>query len=588
MYDLVSSVVRDVFRALTSPDPSPAPQTSEPEILIGLATTGHDGAVAAIAGDRIFAEALERPMQCKRAVDTLGMHYAVRSLQRFLGPCEDARFSFRTTWQRDPAPLFLSSGMLASLPRKLFRRASLDVKSATDGLEGAMIATEPLFARKLAATLSGAPYAPRADEVVTVSHHLAHAAFAVRSSPFDECAVLIVDGMGDCGSMSAYRYEADRFHKLNDRVSFGSLGWLYGHVTELCGFDATSGEEWKVMGLAAYGKPDDTLYRFFRDRVDIDRLHITLDPHADWADGLRRLTRLRRPHEDPLIAADLAHNFQRAFEDAIVELATALHRVTGSRNLAYAGGCALNSSANGKLVARTPFERLHVPCAPADDGAALGALLHERRLRVDTPYLGSEPDLTELDRILSFGGLDCERMDDPSERIAELLAGGAIVGVMDGRAELGPRALGNRSILADPRDPGMKDRINARVKFREAYRPLSPSILHEHGLEWFEDYCDSPYMERALRFREEVRARVPAVVHIDGTGRLQSVTEARNPRYHRLIRAFHARTGVPLVLNTSLNVMGKPIVHSVQDAVTVLMTTGLDALAIGDRLLRKR
>jgi carbamoyltransferase len=587
VFEVVRSFVHDVVRALRSPEPH-ATRKGGREILIGLASSGHDGAVATIDGERVFAEALERSMQCKRAVETLGMHYATRSLQRFLGPCDDATISFRTTWNRDPAPLFLSSGLIASLPRKLQRRAFLDVKSATDGFEAGMIATEPVFARKLAATLRGASYAPRTDDVQTIDHHLAHAALAVHSSPFEECAVLVVDGWGDRGSVSAYEYGGGEFRLLDDRVSYDSLGWLYAFVTDLCGFDAASGEEWKVMGLAAYGKRDERLHRFFADRVRIDGLHVALALEPDWVDRLKQLVRLRRPGEDPLIAADLAHNFQRAFEEALFELARALHRATGSPNLAYAGGCALNSSANGKLLSRTPFERLHVPCAPADDGTSLGALLYERRLRLDTPYLGSEPDDEELDRILSFGGLDCEHMTDPSERIAELLTRGAIVGVMNARAELGPRALGNRSILADPRDPGMKDRINARVKFREAYRPLSPSILHEHGPQWFEDYCDAPYMERALRFREDVSARVPAVVHVDGTGRLQSVTEQRNPYFYRVIRAFHARTGVPLVLNTSLNVMGKPIVHSVQDAITVLMTTGLDALAIGDRLLRKR
>jgi carbamoyltransferase len=186
------------------------------------------------------------------------------------------------------------------------------------------------------------------------------------------------------------------------------------------------------------------------------------------------------------------------------------------------------------------------------------------------------------------GGLTIRHLPNAiAEETARLLADGKLIGWVQGRAEFGPRALGNRSILADPRDPGMKAHINERVKFREDYRPFAPSILHEHGPEYFEDYRESPYMERALRFRPEAAARVPAVVHADGSGRLQTVKPAWNPRFHQLISAFHQLTGVPLLLNTSFNVMGKPIVHSVEDAVAVLMTTGLDALVIDDWLFAK-
>jgi carbamoyltransferase len=206
-----------------------------------------------------------------------------------------------------------------------------------------------------------------------------------------------------------------------------------------------------------------------------------------------------------------------------------------------------------------------------------------------SPYLGSELCGEALKRLIRFGGgLDCRhRPDSICEDTARLLANGKLVAWVQGRAEFGPRALGNRSILADPRDAAMKERINAVVKFREEYRPFAPSILHEHGAKYFESYQDSPYMERTLRFRPEVVDTVPAVVHVDLTGRLQSVTLERNQRFHRLIAAFHHLTGVPLLLNTSFNIMGKPIVHSVEDAVGVFMTSGLDALVIGDHLIAK-
>jgi carbamoyltransferase len=267
-----------------------------------------------------------------------------------------------------------------------------------------------------------------------------------------------------------------------------------------------------------------------------------------------------------------------------------------SSNLVLSGGCALNSSYNGKILERSPFDALHVPSAPADDGNAIGAAwLAYQEDHPDwrpapgfmTPYLGSTVSTEPLERMAAWE----PRLRRVGEGIpavaAQILAEGKLLGWVQGRAEFGPRALGNRSILADPRPADAKDLLNAKVKYREAFRPFAPSILAEHGPDWFEAYQDSPYMERTLRWREAVRSRVPAVVHEDGTGRLQSVTAERNPRYHALISAFHALTGVPVVLNTSFNVMGKPILHTAEDAILMFYTTGLDALVIDDWLLTK-
>ena len=301
---------------------------------------------------------------------------------------------------------------------------------------------------------------------------------------------------------------------------------------------------------------------------------------------------------DVMRSADLAHNFQRSFVECIIELAANAARLGLSKNLALAGGCALNSSANGKLVAQTDFDRLHVPCAPGDDGNALGVVLHEmhqvrgepRSPGIVLPYLGSTIDDEEVERILGFDGIGYHKADGDvglCSEVAELLASGKIVAWVQGRAEFGPRALGNRSILADPRDPEMQDRINHRVKFREFYRPLAPAILDEFGTDYFDDYQPSPYMERTLVFREEARARVPSVVHVNGTGRVQTVREDWNPLFYGLIRCFHKQTGVPILLNTSFNVMGKPIVHTAQDAIAVFYTTGLDHLVLGRYILSK-
>ena len=250
---------------------------------------------------------------------------------------------------------------------------------------------------------------------------------------------------------------------------------------------------------------------------------------------------------------------------------------------------------NGQIVRRTPFTQLFVPPAPADDGTAVGAALlayrehHGAPPPVTTPYLGSCMRRQTLERLQRLGGLPMQQLapQQVPRVAARLLSRGKIVGWVQGRAEFGPRALGNRSILADPRQLEVRDRLNSTVKYREAFRPFAPSILHEQGPGYFEHYQASPHMERVLRFKSEVTEKVPGVVHTDGTGRLQSVERSLNPRYYDLIAEFQRLTNIPLVLNTSFNVMGKPIIHTVEDAISVFFTSGMDALVIEDLLLEK-
>jgi carbamoyltransferase len=282
----------------------------------------------------------------------------------------------------------------------------------------------------------------------------------------------------------------------------------------------------------------------------------------------------------------------------MTELLNRFHAMGVSDNLALGGGCGLNSSYNGQIVDQTPFKRLHVPCAPADDGNALGVALlayyedHPDRkpnAEIQSPYLGSSLSKNTISNLAKFGRLSKIQHLPRTihEQAARLLADGKLLGWVQGRAEFGPRALGNRSILADPRPPDMKDRINSLVKFREEFRPFAPSILDEFGDEYFENYQTSPYMERTLTFKETARAKVPAIVHVNRTGRLQSVRPEWNASYYRLIHTFYELTGVPMLLNTSFNIMGKPIMHSVEDAVGLFYTTGLDALVLEDYLIEK-
>jgi carbamoyltransferase len=298
------------------------------------------------------------------------------------------------------------------------------------------------------------------------------------------------------------------------------------------------------------------------------------------------------------VVADLAYTTQLFYAESMTQLLRNFCALGISENLVLGGGCALNSSYNGQIVGTTGFKQLHVPSAPADDGNALGAawLAYYRdhpdrkpKAAVQSPYLGSTLSERTLANLIEFGRLQKARHlpGTLAQETARLLADGKLIGWVQGRAEFGPRALGNRSILADPRPVDMKDRINSRVKFREEFRPFAPAILDEFGAQYFENYQVSPYMERTLAFKESAREKVPAIVHVNRTGRLQTVRREWNPRFYDLIRAFYELTGVPMLLNTSFNIMGKPIIHSLEDAVGLFYTTGLDALVIEDYLIEK-
>ncbi|WP_224369032.1 carbamoyltransferase C-terminal domain-containing protein [Hyalangium versicolor] len=589
------------------------------DLVIGLANSVHDGAIALCSDDGVFAEAFERHVQVKRALGCAGLFSSWRPLRtalRSVGITTTAlqRASIRTSWQlgeddfdalrRTLAPAGSDDGFLS------MSAGSTAWDSTTAIQLGWILRGEfPHVYPPLGDVPPAGPSAmlrfavPRTEPVeidrAAVPHHLAHAAHAVYTSPFERCVALVVDGAGERSSIDVFSFADDTFRPVSSTSAEHSLGYLYSTVTQLCGFQYWEGEEWKVMGMAAHGDRVPELYRFFHDRTQVDGLQVKLAFGLSWVDELLALLRPGRREGGVLLAANLARSFQDYFADTLVALVKNVHALGISDDLAYSGGCALNSAANGRLVRETGFRRLHVPSAPADDGNALGAALYERHAvrriprtpAIASPYLGSTIDLDELERALSFATFDAVRIDDEQElcdRTAAALAQGEIIGWCQGRAEFGPRALGNRSILADPRRGDMRDVINRRVKFREQYRPLAPAILHEHGERFFQGYEESPYMERALPFRDEVKALVPAVVHLDGTGRLQSVTRERNPLFHTLISAFERHTGIPVLVNTSYNVMGKPISHSATDVLTVFATTGLHALVVGPWLIRKR
>ena len=581
---------------------------------IGLSTTPHDSALAIVDehGTVVFAEATERYLQSKRAINVAPdmLYRTAQLVEEFCEPDTElvAAFSWSGNRERHHRALLQTIDSAEAALEKTFGAIPDYVLPELIGgrhLLRSNLGMEYLSGEALELELNRLPaWAGRPVLRRRYPHHLTHATAACLTSPFEEAVCAVVDGYGEDSSYAFYRYRDGELSNVDDVRTHGlsltgSLGQFYERICQVCGFDAGAGEEWKVMGLAAYGHFDEGLYALFREMLVVKDLTLQQVSETRKLGHWRELRRMRRKlGESPLIVADVAYTAQQAFAAVLYELLNNLHSRELSSNLVLSGGCALNSAANGAILERTPFKSLHVFCAPADDGNAVGAALlawredhPEARVQTgfQTPYLGSRMSEQTLRNVRSFGAIanlvDCS--GHAPERAARLLAEGKVIGWIQGRAEFGPRALGNRSILADARLAAMKDQLNTTVKFREEFRPFAPSILHEHGPAWFEQYQPSPYMERALRFRPEVRDRVPAVVHEDGTGRLQTVRREWNERFYRLIRHFFELTGVPLVLNTSFNVMGKPIAHSVEDVLAVFFSSGLHAVFIDDVLIEK-
>lgn len=573
---------------------------------IGLATTFHDSALAIISpeGEVVFAEGTERWLGFKRALHCIPDNVGIgKLLKRYCA--EGSDFIIATSWsdrfRRYLERLARRGFFLKSVfeqPEMLDVSRFLFPKSAIYSVVGMQYHYMLNAGTNLRMEIESA-FGRSSVRYRSYDHHLTHAAYSSISSPFDDAACLIIDGSGEGTATSIYHYSGDNLNLRRLYRGSASLGTFYEFITQLCGFEWFKGEEWKVMGLAAYGKPDEAKYRLIRRLLRYEEGRLRFAPIDELRKVVSELTAMKRhPEASPFEAADLAFAGQQVYSEIATEILGEAERMDLSRNLVLGGGCALNSSFNGEIVGRTSFKKLYVPSAPADDGNAVGAALlafrehngtFPKKSSFQSPYLGSAIDASTLKRMERLGRVPNMRHCPLSlaKETAALLAEGKLVGWVQGRAEFGPRALGNRSILADPRGKEMKERINAKVKFREEYRPFAPSILHEYGEEYFRNYQECPYMERTLEWRKEVVDKVPAVVHADGTGRAQTVKEEWNPKFYQLIKAFLALTGVPILLNTSLNVMGKPIVHSLEDAVSLFYTSGLDVIVIHDYIIEK-
>ncbi len=451
-----------------------------------------------------------------------------------------------------------------------------------DGWEG----LRTLYARRAPLFLRTALPGLDPRRVRFVPHHVAHAASAYLAGPHRTASVLVVDGRGERASHLAGRAVDGRLKVLAIQHLPHSLGALYEGLTAHLGFRRSS-DEYKVMALASYGEP-----------AFLPALRRLVRPTGDGGFAVRpfewtSFTPPRRPGEDWRPEhADLAASVQRRLEEVLLDLARWLHRRTGDRALVMAGGVALNCVANSRLAERGPFDRVWVQPAAGDAGTALGAALWTAAAEgepvrpMTTAALGREWSADELAGRLRAAGVPYERSADPAETAAALLAGGAVVAWFQGRSEYGPRALGHRSLLADPRPPDTVHRLN-RIKGREAFRPVAPMVVLERAAEIFDGPLPSPYMLFVHRVRPRWRRRIPAVVHVDGTARVQTVARDEEPLLHRLLEAFERRTGVPVLVNTSLNTEGRPMVDDPRDALECFGASPIDALVLGPFVVRR-
>jgi carbamoyltransferase len=453
-------------------------------------------------------------------------------------------------------------------------------------------------------------------ELHHVEHHQAHVASAFFVSPFEDAAILSIDGFGDFASTMLAEGRGSSFRVL-ERVLFPhSLGIFYTAVTQWLGFPKY-GDEGKVMGLAPYGTPRhlEEMRGIVRPKGDVFELGLDYFLHdkegvdMTWDEGTPTIGRLfserleeafgpaREPGSElTSLHEDVAASLQAMLEEAYLHLVRALWERTKIPRICLAGGVALNAVANGRIRPETPFEDVFVQPAAGDSGIAVGAAYYvwhkhlgrPRGFVMDHAYAGPAYSETDCVAALSGAGLEGNRFDDDAlyAFVAERIAAGDVVGWFQGRMEFGPRALGNRSIVADPRRPDMKDVLNARIKHREPFRPFAPSILAEATGDWFEQEYTSPFMVLVYKTRADKRELVPAVNHVDDTGRLQTVTREANDRYYRLIEAFERQTGVPILLNTSFN-ENEPIVMTPAHAVETFQKTRMDLLVLGNLVVRR-
>jgi len=449
-------------------------------------------------------------------------------------------------------------------------------------------------------------------EIIFPEHHLSHAAYTFFTSPFDESAILTVDGVGEWSTTAFGSARNTEIVLTNDIRWPHSLGLLYSAFTYYLGFKVNDGE-YKLMGLASYGEPKfyDLILEKLVDVKDDGSLQLNMKYFAYTYDKVMINKNFEELFGKPVrkedsdaeqIYLDIAASIQLVLEEVLLKMANHVYEKTNQKNLCFCGGVALNGVANYRILKESKFERLHIPPSPGDAGSAIGCALYayfsyrknnrilsnSQNAIVNNVYVGPEFSNEQIQKFLDSMKIPYEKLEsvDLIKKTAKLIADDNVVGWYQGRMEWGPRALGNRSILANPRNPEMKDILNEKIKHRESFRPFAPSILEEYFSEYFDIDVPSPYMLLVAKVKKP--DVIPAVTHIDGTGRLHTVSKTVNPLYHELISEFNRITGVPVIINTSMNVRGEPIVNTPKEAFSMILKTDMDYLVMGNYMVSRK
>jgi carbamoyltransferase len=589
--------------------------------ILGISCYFHDAAAALLTDGKIVAAAEEERFTRKKHDYEFPQHAIDFCLK--MGGIEPADLDYVVFFEKPFVKferIILSSMQTFPQSRRVFQDAMITWL-------GDKLWIKSLIQRRLGIPLS---------KIFFSEHHLSHAASAFLCSPFEEAAILTVDGVGEWTTAS-FGIGKGTDVKLHSEIHFPhSLGLLYSAFTAFLGFEVNEGE-YKVMGMAPFGTSRymDKVYKLIRVgsdgsfELDMDYFSFHYSPEKTFNGKFVELFGSPRAPDIPFFTstsgyplyfgekpanygelakenehyADIAASIQAVTEDVLLKMAWCIQKETGLKRLCMAGGVALNSVANGKILRETPFEEIYIQPSAGDGGGAIGAALYGYHTVLGKPrtsvmehaYLGEEHGPDEIEKFLKGNGISYQRLEDTDkliERVVDQLKEGKVVGWSQGRFEWGPRALGNRSILADPRRSDMKDIVNTKIKFREPYRPFAPSVLMEKSA----DYFDLPEPERQYpaRFmlyvvdvKERKRDLIPAVTHVDGTARLQTVDPSTAPRYYRLIRRFGEATGVPVILNTSFNLKGEPIVNTPAEAFRTFSRSEMDLLVLDHCLVQK-
>jgi carbamoyltransferase len=589
--------------------------------ILGISCFFHDAAAALIRGGELFAAAEEERFTRKKH-DYEFPHNAIKfCLKMGAMRSEDLDYVvfFEKPFTKFERLLFTSMQTFPT-SRKVFQESMITWL------------TDKLWIKGLIKQTLNIPE----SKILFSNHHLSHAASAFFCSPFEQAAILTVDGVGEWAT-ATYGVGNDRAITLKREIRFPhSLGLLYSAFTAFLGFEVNEGE-YKVMGMAPFGEPKyvDKVWKLINQESDgsftLNMEYFTFHHSTENTYG-SKFVDLFGPARDPKSVfftpesgypsyfgekpvnyarlaqqnkhyADVAASIQRVTEDVLIKIAHHLHQETGMTKLCMAGGVALNSVANGKILRETPFEEIYVQPAAGDGGGALGAALYAYHSVCNKPrngamkhaYWGKAYDAHEISAFLKQSGISHTHLEDEDrllERVADAIDQGKVIGWFQGRFEWGPRALGNRSILANPGKAEMKDVVNTKIKFREPFRPFAPSVLIEKASDYFDlpdasRHYPARYMLYVMDVHESKRDKLPAITHVDGTARLQTVSADVSPRYYRLIEQVGQATGLPVLLNTSFNLKGEPIVNTPLEAYSTFNRSGIDMLVLGEHVIEK-